>query len=266
LAILTACAMAGGAAAQPGPTPTGGVWTAAGERACDGRSWSDSYSSATPDPGLCTPTSDGMTAVCGGNQCRYRAVTPEQCRSEGTATKLYRCQAPAASREAAQQAVCSARRTVPWPAAGKDYSITAIVDGATCASASATVIVRRPDGVPIWSHTVATRRSLEFQHLATPKDLDAVLKSLLRIEDYVSDILPEWADGAPFPPRGWYAADQVTREQWNAVRAAKLPGPDLHLGHRNQPHLRARGDRWPPRSGRAHPDLIRASACVGGSA
>lgn len=223
LSILLSSAMAGGAVAQPGPAPTGGVWTAAGEQACDGRSWADSYGSATPDPGLCTPTSDGMTAVCGGNQCRYKVVTPDQCRGEGAAAKLYRCQAPAVPPVAAQQAVCSARRSVPWPAAGKGYSITAIVDGATCASASATVIVRRPDGLPIWSHTVATQGSLEFHHLVTPKDLDAVLKALLRIGDYASDILPEWADGAPSPPRGWYAADQVTREQWNALRTAKLP-------------------------------------------
>ena len=221
--MLMACARASGAAAQPGPTPAGGVWTAAGERACDGRSWGDSHGSATPDPGMCTPTSDGMTAICGGNQCRYRAVAPDQCRGEGAAARLYRCQAPAVSGEAAQQAVCSARRTVPWPAAGKGYSITAIVDGTTCASASGTVIVRRPDGLPIWSHTVAAHGSLEFQDLIAPKDLDAVLKSLLHKEDYTSDILPEWADGAPSPPRGWYAVDQVTRERWNAVRAAKLP-------------------------------------------
>jgi hypothetical protein len=82
LSTLIACAAAATAVAQPGPAPTGGVWTAAGERACDGRSWGASYGSPQPNPAMCAPTSDGMTAVCGDNECRYRSVTPDQ----------YRCQ------------------------------------------------------------------------------------------------------------------------------------------------------------------------------
>jgi hypothetical protein len=164
-----------------------------------------------------------MTAVCDDRDCHYKIAPPDQCRGDGAPLQAYQCRAPALSAMAAKQAVCSAQRSVPWPAAGKGYSITAVIEGPTCASASGTVTVRRPDGLPIWSQSVAARGSVEFQHLQSPKDLDAVLTSLLRTPDGTSGDLPEWADGARFPPRGWYADGQVTRERWNSWRAAKLP-------------------------------------------
>jgi len=218
LSALIGCVMATAAAAQPGPQPTGGSWTAAGERACDGKSWGASYGSAEPDSGMCTPTSDGMTALCGDNQCRYRAVTPDQCRGDGAAGKLYRCQAPAISTADAGKAVCSATESGPWPEAGKGYSITIVVEGATCASANMTITVRRPDGLPIWSHSVAARGSLMFQDVKAPQDLQKVLTSLLTRDKLKSDFLPAWGSDSRFRPD-----PGVTAEQWNAWRAAKLP-------------------------------------------
>jgi hypothetical protein len=218
LLTLLACVTATAAVAQPGPQPTGGVWTAAGERACDGRSWGASYGRTEPDPAMCTPTSDGMTAVCGDNQCRYRAVTPDQCRSDGATSKIYRCRAPAVSKAEAAKAVCSATKSGPWPDAGTGYSITVVVDGETCASAILTVIIRRPDGAPIFTHTVAARWSVMFQDVKAPQDLNQLLQSLLQRSKYTSDSLPAWETDSRYRPE-----PGVTEEQWNAWRAAKLP-------------------------------------------
>jgi hypothetical protein len=218
LSAIISGVMAGGAVAQPGPTPTGGSWAAAGERACGGRSWGASYGNATPDPATCTPTSDGMTAVCGDNQCRYRSVTPDQCRGDGPASRIYRCRAPTASKAEAAKAACSATESGPWVDAGKGYSIIIVVEGATCASANMTITVRRPDGLPIWSHTVAARASVMFQGVKAPPDLHKLLAYLLTRDKFKSDFLPAWGTDKRFHPD-----PGVTAEQWNAWRAAKLP-------------------------------------------
>ena len=218
LSTLIACAAAAAAVAQPGPAPTGGVWTAAGERACDGRSWGASYGSPQPDPAMCAPTSDGMTAVCGDNECRYRSVTPDQCRGAGAAGKLYRCRAPAVSTAEAAKAVCSATESGPWPDAGKGYSITIVVEGATCASANMTITVRRPDGLPIWSQSASARGSVMFQDVKAPQDLHTLLAGLLTQNTLKSDFLPAWGTDSRFHPD-----PGITAEQWNAWRTAKLP-------------------------------------------
>ena len=159
-----------------------------------------------------------MTAVCGDNQCRYRSVTPDECRGDGKAGKIYRCQAPVLSKTEGARAVCSATESGPWKDAGKGYSITIVVEGATCASANMTITVRRPDGLPIWSHAVAARASVMFQDVKAPPDLHTLLAYLLTQDRFKSDFLPAWGTDSRFHPD-----PDVTVEQWNAWRAAKLP-------------------------------------------
>ncbi len=225
---LAACLSVSSADAQaPGPMPSGGTWMTVGERVCGGQTWAESEGeNGTPVPRYCTPGSNGMTALCDNKTCLYKTVTPDECKGTGAPLKAYQCRAPALSPEAAKKADCSAVRTEPWSQAGKGYSITATVQGATCASATATFTVRRPDGTPIWSETVSVQWSLMFQDLKTPKDLDKVLAENLKdVHRFFSDELPEWKQGTERPSEKaqWNEERGVTREMWNAWRAAKRP-------------------------------------------
>jgi len=221
--------------------PSVGDWVEIGERTCGGRTWGKSWGTSSgamePEPVFCTPGSKGLTAVCDNKSCRYTTATADQCRVEGASGKAYRCEIEALSAADAKAAVCSGEETAPWLAAGKGYSITVVIDGPTCASAYGAIIIRRPDGLPIWSHSVAAQQSTMFV-LGEPQQLADSLKGLLqmmqgdRLTDssplFTTERLPEWRNGEKSPGCGWYA--DVSQKQWNQWRAAKLPALVLMWG------------------------------------
>lgn len=223
---LVGCLLASVAMAQR--KAPDGLWAPVGERACGDRHWAWTLTAGRanePDPYLCTASTSGMTAICTGNYCRYKNVTPDQCRGDGERGKAYQCRASAAAR----QTPCAMRASAPWTAAGKGYSLTMAIDGPTCASATATITVRRPDGLPIWSLPIVVRDSAMFENADTPQALNRALTQRLKLavdETATSDaFLQEWREGEPYPKgrAPQFPARDVSRMQWNEWRAAKLP-------------------------------------------
>jgi hypothetical protein len=212
-------------------TPSVGVWTDIGARSCGGRTWATTYDVQNgPAPDFCRPGSKGLIAVCNDKSCRYTTATSDQCRIEGGSGKAYRCEVEAPSAADTTAAVCSGEETAPWVAAGKGYSITVVIDGPTCASAYGAIVIRRPDGLPIWGHSVAAEWSTMFR-LAEPQQVADTLKELLRAMQgdrfndnnapFTTGELREWPEGEKSPGCGWRS--EVSQRQWNQWRAAKLP-------------------------------------------
>ena len=241
--LILAVLLAPTAAAAQGQT---GTWVARGEGRCEGGQFKES-SSATPDPRQCRPGSNGRVALCFDKDpaleavgirepaCFYRQVTPAECSSTGPRGKIYECQAVMTPERLAQE-VCRGRTSAPW-AAAPGYTLTLIVDGATCEEAVALLTVRKPSGSPIWSHAIGMG-SLEFQDLQTPADLENVMNALVSLGHTTLETagdLPEWPDGAA--NGSWVRGavhgtvkEGVTRAQWQEWRRTKAPLLSLGLG------------------------------------
>ena len=176
----------------------------------------------------------------------------------------------AAARSAARKSIAAARRW-PWrkrpavcsataqrPVAGRRQGLLDHLRGrgATCASAEMTFTVRRPDWLPIGPWRPSSRM---FQVVQCAEDLHVL-----------AGCTPKTGMGSIFRPAARsdprLASRQVTREQWNAWRAAKLPTLDFTFGIETVHLYVLDGRRCLPQGRGLISRLIRASACAGGSA
>jgi hypothetical protein len=124
---------------------------------------------------------------------------------------------------------CAGKSTAPWTAAGKGYALTIAVDGATCATASASYSALH-DGQSLWSKSVKVPGNLAFQDLNAPADLARLLPAILHDAQLspAADVLPTWPTGRSDrvlggPDVHYYVGEGITPEQWNGWRSAKAP-------------------------------------------
>ena len=168
--------------------------------------------------------------------CVYRQITPAACANSGPRGKIYECQAVMTPESLARE-VCRGRISAPW-AAAPGYTLTLVVDGATCEEAVGFLTVRTPNRWPIWSSPAFSVGSSALQGLRTPADLEGVMNSQVRLEytilKTVAD-LPEWPEGAAYG--SWVRGavhgtvkEGVTRDQWQEWRRTKAPLLSLGLG------------------------------------
>jgi hypothetical protein len=239
------------AAAQGTPPPSllTGTWVARGEGDCEGGGSQYSLSTDTPDPKLCRPGSNGRVALCFDKNtapkaigfpeptCIYRRATPAECTGSGPRGKIYECQAIMTPEVLAQE-VCRNSMSAPW-AAAPGYTLTLVVDGATCEEAVGFLIVRRPNRLPIWaSPPMSVAGSLEFQSVQTRADLESEMDKVVRLTHtilHTAGDLPEWPHGTADGrwSRGavnWYVGEGITPAQWQEWRRTKAPLLALGLG------------------------------------
>jgi hypothetical protein len=137
---------------------------------------------------------------------------------------------PALATSALADEPCRARAEQAWARAGAGYLVEAVADGPTCRNAVIVHVVRRPDGVPVWSDVVLA--DWRFPDEA-PRDSTAMEKALAQMlveglrSVAGSEQLPEWKQGEEGTLRRgdtvWYAEAGVERAAWNALRVAKRP-------------------------------------------
>jgi hypothetical protein len=124
---------------------------------------------------------------------------------------------------------CSISDTLPWTAAGRGYLIDVFSDGTDCLNAATALVIRAPDGRPLYS-AATPGVIVEIYHdvLKTRADMK---KALARIETMTEDTtgkLPEWPEGQTDRAitRGDFTttvAERFDRASWNALRDARRP-------------------------------------------
>ena len=124
---------------------------------------------------------------------------------------------------------CSVSDTLPWTAAGRGYLIDVFSDGTDCLNAATALVIRAPDGRPLYSAaTPGFIVDIYNPELKTRADMK---KTLTRIETMTEDTtgkLPEWPKGQTEREitHGDFTTTVVEpfdRASWNALRDAKRP-------------------------------------------
>lgn len=124
---------------------------------------------------------------------------------------------------------CSVSDTLPWTAAGRGYLIDVFSDGTDCLNAATALVIRGPDGRPIYS-AATPGFIVEIYHdvLKTRADMKKALAGIETMTEDTTEKLPEWPDGqvereitrGDFTTR---VAEPFDRSSWNALREAKRP-------------------------------------------
>lgn len=129
---------------------------------------------------------------------------------------------------------CGARVTTPWPGAGAGYAIEVFADGTDCNNALLAMVVRAPDGKPLYSYAEAAVGYTRYHsaEITTKGEMEAALRQWIRPDNETTEGLVPWlADRA----EGEYVSSPggtthmidtgktFTRETYNELAAAKRP-------------------------------------------
>ena len=131
---------------------------------------------------------------------------------------------------------CSASKTLPWTEAGPGYLIDVFSDGTDCYNAATALVVRAPDGRPLYSNaTPGFIVEIYHSDLKTRTDMAKALATLATTPDGTTDFLPEWPEGETGREikRGDFTttvAKSFDRISWNALRKAKRPMLAVNYG------------------------------------
>lgn len=124
---------------------------------------------------------------------------------------------------------CSVLDTLPWTAAGRGYLIDVFSDGTDCTNAATALVIRAPDGRPLYS-AATPGFIVEIYHSDVRTRAD-MKKALAGIETMTGDTtakLPEWPEGLAEREitKGDFTttvAEPFDRTSWNALRDAERP-------------------------------------------
>ena len=124
---------------------------------------------------------------------------------------------------------CSVSDALPWTAAGRGYVIEVFSDGTDCINAATALVIRAPDGRPLYS-AATPGFIVEIYHSALGTRAD-MKKALAGIETRTQDTtgkLPAWPDGLTEREitQGDFTttvAEPFDRTSWNALREAQRP-------------------------------------------
>ena len=124
---------------------------------------------------------------------------------------------------------CSVSDTLPWTAAGRGYLIDVFSDGTDCLNAATALVIRAPDGRPLYS-AATPGFIVEIYHadLKTRADMKKALAGMETMTEATTEKLPEWPEGQTEREitRGDFTttvAEPFDRTSWNALRDARRP-------------------------------------------
>ena len=124
---------------------------------------------------------------------------------------------------------CSVSDTLPWTAAGRGYLIDVFSDGTDCTNAATALVIRAPDGRPLYS-AATPGFIVEIYHsdVRTRADMKKALGGIETMTGETTGKLPEWPEG--LAEREITKGDSTTivaepfdRPSWNALRDAERP-------------------------------------------
>ncbi len=124
---------------------------------------------------------------------------------------------------------CSVSDTLPWTAAGRGYLIDVFSDGTDCYNAATALVIRAPDGRPLYSAaTPGFIVDIYHSDLKTRADMKKALAGIETTTEDTTGKLPEWPEGQTEREitRGDFTttvAEPFNRSSWNALREAKRP-------------------------------------------
>lgn len=124
---------------------------------------------------------------------------------------------------------CSVSDTLPWTAAGRGYLIDVFSDGTDCYNAATALVIRAPDGRPLYSAaTPGFIVDIYHSDLKTRADMKKALAGIETMTEDTTEKLPEWPEGQTEREitRGDFnttVAEPFDRTSWNALREAKRP-------------------------------------------
>ncbi len=128
----------------------------------------------------------------------------------------------------AQAAGCSVAVAKAWvPFKGPAYRSEAYSNGATCAGAVVTIVVRAPGGKVLWVDAAPAAQLMPFVDVKTPQRMRAGLNDWLSQQHPFKSTgdLPEWKKGADAPAMlgefPFYAEAGVDQESYAKIRAEK---------------------------------------------
>uniref|UniRef100_UPI003F6E580F hypothetical protein n=1 Tax=Polymorphobacter sp. TaxID=1909290 RepID=UPI003F6E580F len=124
---------------------------------------------------------------------------------------------------------CSVSDTLPWTAAGRGYHIDVFSDGTDCINAATALVIRAPDGRPLYS-AATPGFIVEIYHsaLRTRADMKKALAGIETMTEDTTGKLPAWPDGLAEREitQGDFTttvAEPFDRTSWNALREAQRP-------------------------------------------
>ncbi len=124
---------------------------------------------------------------------------------------------------------CNISDTLPWTAAGRGYLIDLFSDGTDCLNAATALVIRAPDGRPLYSAaTPGFIVDIYHPDLKNRSDMAKALASIEHLTEGTTEKLPEWPEGQSERTitRGDFTttvAEPFDRASWNALRAARRP-------------------------------------------
>lgn len=127
-----------------------------------------------------------------------------------------------------QAAGCNLGTANPWMASkGRPYMSEAYANGATCATAVVTIVVRAPDRKVLWVDAMPAEQLMTFVGAKTPPKMKAALRDWLYQSHTFKSTgdLPEWKKGADSPaPLGefaFYPEEGIDQATYATIRAEK---------------------------------------------
>ena len=128
------------------------------------------------------------------------------------------------------RADCDARARNVWAGSGKGVIAEAASQGATCANAVVTLVLRDRSGKPLWAETFIGAQVMIFAGVADRRAMSHALGDWIDQTRSMlprTDKLPDWPKGADAPKGGgefpFYADSGVDREAYLKLRGARLP-------------------------------------------
>ena len=119
--------------------------------------------------------------------------------------------------------------TLPWTAAGRGYLIDVFSDGTDCTNAATALVIRAPDGRPLYSAATPGFIVQIYQSaLETRADMKRALTGIETMTQDTTAKLPEWPEGLTDREitRGDFTttvAEPFDRTSWNALRQLERP-------------------------------------------
>lgn len=123
---------------------------------------------------------------------------------------------------------CNVVASTAWKAAGRVHRVDAFSNGAICAHAVVTLVVRAGDGKALWVDAAPAAQLMTFVEVRTRQQMTRALGEWTSQNHMFKSTaeLPEWKKGAERPASGefpFYPESGTDREMYEQVRAAKQP-------------------------------------------
>lgn len=151
------------------------------------------------------------------------------CGASTTTTTTPPSTASASSAEQSGSGACTARAARDWTLSGVTYIVLAVAEGPSCAHATASLMVRAPDGRSLFADAYPTEQvSLAFSPHSDATALATELQAWIAgdPEHTTADQLPAWPEGAPAPPGFTPRLARIAYEGLRTEKTSILCYPD----------------------------------------